>query len=254
LKDDKLVNILTSNNQIYLIFFIGPIVISTFGTPVDGTSSSDIFNNLDLNETITTPSLSFIRMAELRANKTSTQPSKMDSRTLPRSSARSTTEPPLPLIPISEPRYPLAKPLSSKSNKQTIINALTQVILAGRVNDRVREQVCDEIERSTEKYKHFIILFRDSRLQFRGVYTFIPATTSDSPARIERLYGQGPREITDTMVENFYKYNNGSKKCSQVPTKSFSVQCDAITISNNYWTQPSATSKRTTTLLPPPSD
>jgi hypothetical protein len=236
----------------------GPIVISTFGTPIDSASNADIFNNSDFNEPISTPSLSFVRMAELRSNKISSQPTKIDSRTLPRSSARSTTEPPIPLIPISEPRYPLAKPLSSKSNKQTIINALTQVILAGRVNDRVREQVCEDIERHTEKYKHFIILFRDSRLQFRSIYTFTPTTTtSDSPARIERLYGQGPREITESMVENFYKYNNGSKKFSQVPIKSFSVQCDAITILNNYWTQQSAASKRstTTTTLPlPPSD
>jgi len=233
----------------------GPIVISTFGTPIDGASNTDMLDNFDLNETISTPSLSFVRMAELRANKTSTQPSKIDSRTLPRSSARSTIEPPLPLIPISEPRYPLAKPLSGKSNKQTIINALTQVILAGRVNDRIREQVCEEIERHTDKIKHFIILFRDSRLQFRGVYTFIPTTvTSDSPTRIERLFGQGPREITESMVENFYKYNNGSKKFSQVPIKSFSVQCDAVTILNSYWSQQSSALKRTTTLPLPPSD
>jgi hypothetical protein len=233
----------------------GPIVISTFGTPVDGASNTDMLDNFDLNDTISTPSLSFVRMAELRVNKTS----KIDSRTLPRCSARSTTEPPLPLIPISEPRYPLAKPLSGKSNKQTIINALTQVILAGRVNDRIREQVCEEIERNTEKIKHFIILFRDSRLQFRAVYTYIPTTTatSDIPTRIERLFGQGPREITESMIENFYKYNNGSKKFTQVPIKSFSVQCDAVTILNSYWTQQSTTSKRTTTTstLPlPPSD
>lgn len=207
-----------------------------------------------------TGGLSFIRMAELRATKTPTHPSKIDSRTLPRSSTRPTTagatiaESATPLIPLSEPRYPLAKPLSSKSNKQTIVNALTQVILAGRVNDRVREQVCDEIERNIDKAKHFIILFRDSRLQFRAVYTFIPMANSDTPARIERLFGQGPREITEAMVEHFYKYNNGSKQFSQVPIKSFSVQCDAITIFNNYWTQQSAAAKRAASLLQAPSD
>ena len=231
----------------------GPILISTFGT-----SNTDMFNNVDLNETMTTPpssSLSFVRMAELRSAKT---PTKIDSRTLPRSSARSTAEPPLPLIPISEPRYPLAKPLSGKSNRQTILNALTQVILAGKVNDRIREQVCDEIERHTDKIKHFIILFRDSRLQFRGVYAFLPltnATASDTPTRIERIFGQGPKDITESMVDTFYKYNNGSKQFSQVPIKSFSVQCDAVTISNQYWTQQSAASKRATTALPmSPSD
>lgn len=236
----------------------GPILISTFGTPADGASATDMFENSDVPEPHITPSLSFVRMAEIRGTKTPVPSSKIDSRTLPRSSARSTIEAPLPLIPVSEPRYPLAKPLSGKSNKQTIINALTQVILAGRVNDRLREQVCEEIERHTEKIKHFIILFRDSRLQFRAIYTYVPsATTSDSPARIERLHGQGPREITESMVENFYKYNNGSKKFTQVPIKSFSVQCDAITILNQYWSQPSATAKRsaTTSILPlPPSD
>jgi len=229
----------------------GPIVIAPFGTPVDGASNTDIFKDFDMTETITAPSLSFIQMAELRANKNS----KIDSRTLPRSSVRSAHEHPLPLVPMSEPRYPLAKPLSGKSNKQTIMNALTQHILAGRVNDRIREQVCDEIERYTEKIKHFIILFRDARLQFRGIYTYIPTTTtSDSPAHIERIYGHGPREITESMVENFYKYNNGSKQFTQVPIKSFSVQCDAVTILNNYWTQHSAASKRTTTIPLPPSD
>ena len=229
-----------------------PITISTFGTSVNATSPKDIWS--DLNETISTPPLSFIRMAELRANKTLPQPPRIDSRTLPRSSTRSTTDHAIPLIPVSEPRYPLAKPLSGKSNKQTIINALTQVILAGRVNDRAREQVCDEIERNVDKVKHFIILFRDSRLQFRGIYTYAPITGSDSPIRIERLYGHGPREITESMVENFYKYNNGSKRFSQVPMKSFSVQCDAITILNSYWIQHSAAAKRTTTHPTPPSD
>ncbi|UJR21753.1 hypothetical protein I4U23_024828 [Adineta vaga] len=234
----------------------GPIVISTFGTPVDGNSTVDMFNTTNLNETINTP-FTFIQMNDLRSTKPSTPRVKIDSRTLPRPSARSTTEPSIPSIPVAEPRYPLAKPLSGKSNKQTIINALTQAILAGRVNDRVREQVCEEIERNTEKIKHFVILFRDSRLQFRGIYTFIPTPTSDIPTRIERLCGQGPREITESMVENFYKYNNGSKKFTQVPIKSFSVQCDAVTMLNQYWTPQSAASKRTaTTTLPPsaPSD
>jgi hypothetical protein len=209
------------------------ILIAPFGTEPD----------INLNET---QSLSFVRMAELRPTKPT---AKIDSRTLTRPSARSATNettPSLPLIPISEPRYPLAKPLSGKSNKQTIINALTQVNLAGRVNDRQREQVCDEIEKHSDKIKHFMILFRDSRLQYRSVYAFIPST-ADTPPRLERLIGQGPKEITESMVDIFYKYNNGSKQFSQLPIKSFSLQCDAIAISNHYWSQSSATTTMTST-------
>ena len=208
-----------------------PILIAPFGTE----------SEVNLNET---QSLSFVRMAEQLRPASKPTP-KIDSRTLPRPSAHSTT-PTLPLIPVSEPRYPLAKPLSGKSNKQTISNALTQVILAGRVNDRQREQVCDELEKHAEKIKHFIILFRDSRLQYRSIYAFIPSV-GETPPRLERLVGQGPREIIEPMVDNFYKYNNGSKQFSQLPIKSFSVQCDAITISNQHWSQSAATTtaKRT---------
>lgn len=233
----------------------GPITISAFGTPHNNGNANEFIVETDLNESITpSPSLSFVRMADLRSNKTPSTTNRIDSRTLPRSSARQhQPEATVPLIPVAEPRYPLAKPLSGKSNKQTIVNALSQVILAGRVNDRQREQVCDEIERHTDKVKHFIILFRDSRLQYRGIFAYIPSNNPDIPSRLERLFGQGPREISELMVDKFYKYNNGSKQFSAVPIKSFSVQCDAITIGNQYWSQ-SATKRTTQPSSMTPSD
>jgi hypothetical protein len=33
----------------------------------------------------------------------------------------------------------------------------------------------------------------------------------------------------------FFRYNSGGKQFSPVPTKHFSVQCDAVTIHSVYW-------------------
>jgi calmodulin-regulated spectrin-associated protein len=49
--------------------------------------------------------------------------------------------------------------------------------------------------------RHFIILFRDHRLQFRAVYIYIPETDV-----IEKLHGLGPNIITEIMVEKWFKY------------------------------------------------
>ncbi|CAF5011504.1 unnamed protein product, partial [Rotaria magnacalcarata] len=56
--------------------------------------------------------------------------------------------------------------LSTKSNKQTILNSLKQVVLAGSANDKQREIIVREIESS--EARHFVLLFRDHRLQLRA--------------------------------------------------------------------------------------
>ncbi|CAF0827258.1 unnamed protein product [Didymodactylos carnosus] len=254
----------------------GPIITPGFGGGTDVEDGSSTIVHDDLNN----DDLSFVKLAELRS--THTPPKSMSSfytlpplssannsnlRTIPRNSGRShqpsstaatavvaaaAAATPIPTsltsVPSSnelsfvEPKYPLAKPLSGKSNKQTIINSLSQVILAGRVNTKIREQVCDDIEKC-DTAKHFIILFRDQRLQYRGIYTYQAEQTN----KIERLIGNGPREITNNMIETYYKYNNGSKQFSHVPIKSFSVQCDAVSIQNQFWVKKSTAQLPTST-------
>ncbi|CAF2746236.1 unnamed protein product [Rotaria sp. Silwood2] len=118
--------------------------------------------------------------------------------------------------------------LSTKSNKQAILNSLKQVALAGSANERQREIIIREIELS--EARHFVLLFRDHRLQFRAVYMYIPETDV-----IEKLYGIGPNIITEIMVDKWFKYNSGSKRFTNIPIKHFSIQCDAIIIHNDFW-------------------
>jgi hypothetical protein len=122
----------------------------------------------------------------------------------------------------------LYKRLTGKSNKLTIINSLNQLVLAGVVNANVRKQVIEEIEMS--EARHFVILFRDYHLQYRGVYSYTTETDF-----IEKVIGTGPQKISEDMIEKYYKYNSGGKQFSPVPTKHFSVQCDAVTIHSVYW-------------------
>lgn len=55
-----------------------------------------------------------------------------------------------------------------------------------------------EIERS--EGKHFLILFRDAGCQFRALYSYNPETEE-----VFKMYGIGPRVITDKMFDRFYK-------------------------------------------------
>ncbi|UJR25628.1 hypothetical protein I4U23_006980 [Adineta vaga] len=118
--------------------------------------------------------------------------------------------------------------LSTKSNKQAIINSLKQVALAGPANERQRETMIREIESS--EARHFVLLFRDHRLQFRAVYMYIAETDM-----IEKLHGIGPNIITEVMVDKWFKYNSGSKRFTNIPIRHFSIQCDAVIIHNEFW-------------------
>ncbi|CAF0704892.1 unnamed protein product [Brachionus calyciflorus] len=122
----------------------------------------------------------------------------------------------------------LYKRLTGKTNKSTIINSLNQLVLAGTVNAQLRKQVIEEIESSDAR--HFVILFRDYHLQYRGVYSYTSETDY-----IEKIVGQGPQRISEDMIEKYYKYNSGGKQFSPVQTKHLSIQCDALTIHSAYW-------------------
>ncbi|XP_041476211.1 calmodulin-regulated spectrin-associated protein 1-like isoform X8 [Lytechinus variegatus] len=117
---------------------------------------------------------------------------------------------------------------TSKSNRHIIINAISHCILAGVVNEKTKDKVLQEIAKSDQK--HFMILFRDHSLQFRSLYGFTPESEE-----LTKVYGTGPRHITNKMTEALYKYNSGGKHFAKVPSKSLSVQIDGITINSAFW-------------------
>ena len=55
-----------------------------------------------------------------------------------------------------------------------------------------------EIEASDAR--HFVILFRDYHLQYRGVYSYTAETDY-----IEKVIGSGPQKISEDMIEKYYK-------------------------------------------------
>lgn len=77
---------------------------------------------------------------------------------------------------------------------------------------------------------HFLILFRDSSCQFRGVYTM----NADSQELV-RLAGVGPRTISSAQVESMFKYSSDRKQFSSIPSKTMGMSVDAFTIPSHHW-------------------
>ncbi|XP_054460437.1 calmodulin-regulated spectrin-associated protein 3-like [Anoplopoma fimbria] len=122
----------------------------------------------------------------------------------------------------------LFKEPSFKSNKFIIHNALSRCCLAGKVNETQKNKIVEEMEKSPAN--HFLILFRDSSCQFRGVYTMNTDTQE-----LVRLAGVGPRTIGSTQVESIYKYSSDRKQFSAIPSKTMGMSVDAFTIPGHLW-------------------
>jgi calmodulin-regulated spectrin-associated protein 1 len=46
-----------------------------------------------------------------------------------------------------------------------------------------------------------LILFRGAGMQFRAIYSYCPEREE-----VIKLYGNGPKLVTDDMMDKFYKY------------------------------------------------
>ena len=125
-------------------------------------------------------------------------------------------------------RLGLYKEPSVKSNRPIVMNAIEHVVFPGVVNRDTRFRVLEEIDACD--CPHFLILFRDSKCQFRGLYAYYPDTEE-----VFKIYGTGPKQISEKMFEHYYKYNSGGKKFTQIHTKSLTVTIDAFTIHNSLW-------------------
>ena len=65
------------------------------------------------------------------------------------------------------------------------MNAVEYVVLPGAVNKETRRRVLEEIERCD--CPHFLVLFRDSKLQFRALYAFYPDTEEVSQSVVNQF-------------------------------------------------------------------
>merc|ERR1711976_839325 len=117
---------------------------------------------------------------------------------------------------------------TTKSNRTIILNAIEYVVFPGVVNADTRNRVLDVIDRCD--CPHFLLLFRDAKCQFRGLYAYYPDTEE-----VYKIYGTGPKQVTENMYECFFKYNSGGKKFTQIHTKHLTVAIDAFTIHNALW-------------------
>ncbi|KAK3922426.1 Patronin, partial [Frankliniella fusca] len=122
----------------------------------------------------------------------------------------------------------LYKQPATKSNRGIMLNAVEYCVFPGAVNKEAKRRVLEEIQRS--EAKHFLILFRDAGCQFRALYSYCP-----EGEEVLKLYGTGPKQVTDRMFDRFFKYNSGGKCFSQVHTKHLTVTIDAFTIHNSLW-------------------
>ena len=87
---------------------------------------------------------------------------------------------------------------TSKSNRTIILNAIEYVVFPGVVNAETRNRVLDVIDRCD--CPHFLLLFRDAKCQFRGLYAYYPDTEE-----VYKIYGTGPKQVTENMYECFFK-------------------------------------------------
>lgn len=89
----------------------------------------------------------------------------------------------------------------AKSNRNIILNAVEYCVFPGVVNQTAKQRVLEEVARSESK--HFLILFRDSGCQFRALYSYNPDIEE-----VFKLYGTGPKQVTDRMFDKFFKCVN----------------------------------------------
>ena len=56
-----------------------------------------------------------------------------------------------------------------------------------------------------------------------------------STLQVFKIHGVGPRQVSDNMMDTYFKYNSGGKKFSQIHTKHLTATIDAFTIHNSLW-------------------
>ncbi|KAF1746918.1 hypothetical protein GCK72_023376 [Caenorhabditis remanei] len=155
-----------------------------------------------------------------------------ESRTnTPRMRGQSSVEQRLSVSSLAEPTHKLFAKTVTKSNRGLINNALQFSVFPGAVNNATRQATITQMASSSSK--HFLLLFRDQKCQYRGLYTW--DEVSDTAVKIS---GQGPPKCTEAMMNMMFKYDSGAKNFSQIATKHLSATIDGFAILDQYWQKP----------------
>eukprot|EP00049_Salpingoeca_infusionum_P018621 m.358026 g.358026 ORF g.358026 m.358026 type:complete len:475 (+) comp18020_c0_seq1:208-1632(+) len=117
-----------------------------------------------------------------------------------------------------------------RSNVTIISNAIKSpaCLGGGSVNSTKRDTALEAVQTCTIS-SHIVIVLRDrNNLKFRGIYAVQDETT------MTKIYGKGPRTVTDDLAAVYFKYDSGSKGWRKVQTKDFAV-CDAVALQTSVW-------------------
>ncbi|GMR33772.1 hypothetical protein PMAYCL1PPCAC_03967, partial [Pristionchus mayeri] len=131
----------------------------------------------------------------------------------------------------AEPALKLYAKAVPKSNRNLITNALQFSVFPGAVSADSRNKVLGELAKSGAK--HVLLLFRDHKCQYRGLYEW--DQVSDT---VSRIHGTGPKLINEPMMQMMFKYESGAKLFNHIPTKHLSATIDGFTIKDEFWQKP----------------
>uniref|UniRef100_A0A0K0E034 CKK domain-containing protein n=1 Tax=Strongyloides stercoralis TaxID=6248 RepID=A0A0K0E034_STRER len=129
---------------------------------------------------------------------------------------------------IQEPTLKLFAKKAPKSNRGLIVNALNFSVFPGAVWNEQRTKVQAALAQADSK--HFLVLFRDQKCQYRGLYKW--DEVSDT---VYRLDGTGPKIIKESMMNLMFKYDSGAKSFTIIPSKHLSATIDAFSLQDQYW-------------------
>uniref|UniRef100_A0A915I2N9 CKK domain-containing protein n=1 Tax=Romanomermis culicivorax TaxID=13658 RepID=A0A915I2N9_ROMCU len=131
---------------------------------------------------------------------------------------------------VNEPTSKLFVKLGQKSNRNLIINALEHCLFPGQVNKDKKLKCLEEFAKSDSK--HFLVLFRDQKFQFRAIYSW-----DQTSINVQKLYGLGPNVCSEQMLQGLFKYDSGAKVFNEIPAKHYSASTDGFTIKEEYWSK-----------------
>jgi len=132
-------------------------------------------------------------------------------------------------------------------NKSQVILAIEKTCLPGAVNAKDRKLVIEPIHTklATKETSHLVVLFRNDRLQFRGVYRLeTPKAEEDQENQatdalkviaFEKISGQGPLKVQPGDIKSYFSYQTGRKIFSPINGKTFGYNVVGMTVDERIW-------------------